>query len=81
MPSWELFLAQECEYKKKVIPCNALKAGVEAACEFGWARILGKDGLFFGVNSFGESAPYGDLYKHFGITAEAIADGIKKKLP
>jgi len=46
---------------------------VEAAVEFGWERWLGPDGAFIGMRGFGASAPAQDLYKHFGITAEAVA--------
>jgi transketolase len=46
----------------------------------GWDAIIGADGIFVGMHSFGASAPYKELYKHFGITAEAIADAAMKKL-
>jgi transketolase len=46
----------------------------------GWDAIIGSDGTFVGMNSFGASAPYKDLYKSFGITAEAIADAATRKL-
>ena len=46
--------------------------GCEAAIRMGWDEIIGSDGLFVGMTGFGASAPYKDLYRHFGITAEAI---------
>jgi transketolase len=46
---------------------------VEAAVPFGWSRWLGPDDVFIGMHGFGASAPAQDLYKHFGITAEAVA--------
>jgi transketolase len=46
----------------------------------GWDAIIGSDGLFVGMATFGASAPYKELYKHFGITAEAIAEGASRKL-
>ena len=46
----------------------------------GWDAIIGSDGIFVGMNSFGASAPYKELYKHFGITPEAIADAALRKL-
>jgi transketolase len=46
---------------------------VEAASEFGWAKWVGEGGAFVGMHGFGASAPAQDLYKHFGITADAVA--------
>jgi transketolase len=43
---------------------------------FGWDSVIGPDGIFVGMHGFGASAPYKDLYKHFGITAEAIAEKV-----
>ena len=47
---------------------------------FGWDRWIGEDGGFVGMNSFGASAPYQKLYEHFGITAEAVAAEVKKRV-
>ena len=52
---------------------GAPRIGIEAACGFGWERWLGPDGVFIGMTGFGASAPFEDLYKHFGITAEATS--------
>ena len=52
---------------------SAPRVGIEAAGGFGWERWLGTDGIFIGMTDFGASAPYEDLYKHFGITAEALS--------
>ena len=49
------------------------KVGVEAAVRMGWDAIIGSDGIFIGMTSFGASAPYKELYKKFGITADAVA--------
>jgi transketolase len=73
MPSWELFTAQDEAYRAKVLG-KAPRIAIEAAARMGWDRWLGENGAFIGMNSFGASAPAGDLYKHFGITAEAAAD-------
>ena len=54
--------------------------GVEAAVRQSWDAIIGSDGVFVGMNSFGASAPYKELYKKFGITAEAIAGAALSKL-
>jgi transketolase len=72
MPCWELFAAQDKSYRKSVLG-KSPRVGVEAAVEFGWQQWLGSDGAFIGMRGFGASAPAQDLYKHFGITAEAVA--------
>jgi transketolase len=72
MPCWELFEAQDEAYRNAVLG-SAPRVGVEAAAEFGWSKWLGPDGAFVGMHGFGASAPAQDLYKHFGITAEAVA--------
>ena len=73
MPCWELFEAQDNEYQSSVLG-TAPRIGLEAAARFGWDRWLGNDGEFIGMNSFGASAPYDELYEHFGITAEAVVE-------
>lgn len=75
-PCFELFAAQEAGYKAAVLG-TAPRVGVEAAVEQSWAPLLGDNSAFIGMNSFGASAPAGELYKHFGITAEAVADAAK----
>ncbi|MGV1014371.1 MAG: transketolase family protein, partial [Methyloceanibacter sp.] len=72
MPCWELFEAQDRSYRDAVLG-TAPRVAVEAAIEFGWDKWLGSDGIFIGMRGFGASAPAQDLYKHFGITAEAVA--------
>ena len=57
-----------------------VKVGVEAAVRQGWDAIIGSDGVFVGMTGFGASAPYKDLYKHFGITAEKVAEAALSKL-
>jgi transketolase len=49
---------------------------IEAGTTLGWERFTGHDGLNFGIDSFGASAPAPDLYKHFGLTPDAIAPKI-----
>jgi transketolase len=72
-PSFELFARQDEPYRAKVLG-GAPRVGIEAAVRLGWDRWLGADGRFIGMDGFGASAPAGDLYKHFGITAEAAAN-------
>jgi transketolase len=76
MPCWELFERQGEAYRRAVLG-TAPRVGVEAALRFGWDRWLGERGAFVGMNGFGASAPAGELYKHFGITAEAVVDAAK----
>jgi transketolase len=79
LPSWELFAAQDESYRAEVLG-SAPRIGMEAGCAFGWDRWLGPDGVFIGMPGFGASAPAEVLYKHFGITAEAAAAAVRKKL-
>jgi transketolase len=77
MPCWELFERQDAAYRKSVLG-TAPRVGVEAALRFGWDRWLGDNSAFIGMHGFGASAPAPELYKHFGITAEAVAEAAKK---
>ncbi len=72
MPCWELFDAQDEACRQSVLG-EAPRVGVEAAVEFGWHKWLGPKGAFVGMRGFGASAPAQELYKHFGITPEAVA--------
>jgi transketolase len=71
LPCWELFAAQGEAYRDQVLG-TAPRVAVEAAVEFGWRQWLGDRGVFVGMHGFGASAPAQELYKHFGITAEAV---------
>ncbi len=71
MPERRLFLGQPQDYQDKVLS-KGRRIIIEAGSKQGWDALLGTDGLFFGVPTFGESAPYQDLYKHFGLTVENI---------
>jgi transketolase len=79
LPCWELFSQQDEAYRAGVLG-GVLRVGIEAAGGFGWERWLGNDGIFIGMTGFGASAPYEDLYKHFGITPEAVATAVRKRL-
>jgi transketolase len=80
MPSWELFEAQEASYRADLLPVDALIASIEAGVTLGWERYTGRDGLRFGIDSFGASAPAEALYRHFGLTADQIAPRIAAAL-
>ena len=66
--------------RRAVIGSAPVKVAVEAGIRQGWDAIIGSDGAFVGMTSFGASAPYKDLYKHFGITPQAVADAALSKL-
>ena len=72
MPCCELFEAQSAQYQGEVLG-KAPRVAVEAAVAFGWSKWLGDSGVFIGMHGFGASAPAPELYKHFGITGEAVA--------
>lgn len=76
MPSMSRFLEQDAAYKAEVLPADVLKVSIEAGTTFGWERITGLDGLRFGIDTFGASAPAPALYDYFGLTAEKIAPQI-----
>jgi transketolase len=79
MPCWELFEEQDEAYRKAVLG-TAPRVAVEAAARLGWDRWLGERSAFIGMHSFGLSAPIADLYPHFGITAEKVAEAAKSLL-
>ncbi|MCS3764655.1 transketolase [Bradyrhizobium centrosematis] len=80
VPSLELLLAQP-EAKRAAIIGNApVKVAIEAAVRWGWDAVIGQDGEFVGMHSFGESGPAKELYKHFGITAEAAVNAVLKRV-
>jgi transketolase len=80
VPSFELFEAQSADYKEAVIGSSPVKVAVEAGIRMGWDRFIGNDGLFIGMTGFGASAPYKELYEHFGITKDAVVAAAKEKL-
>ena len=75
MPCMDTFTQADEAYQQRVLPasCRA-RIGVEAASPFGWDKWIGPDGAFVGMTTFGESGPAKDVYEHFGITAERIAE-------
>ena len=73
MPCWELFRQTAADYRQKVLG-RGPRLAVEAAVRLGWDEWLDGRGDFIGMEGFGASAPAADLYRHFGITAEAVAE-------
>jgi transketolase len=80
VPCFELFRALPFATRQEVIGTAKVNVGVEAAIRQGWDEIIGSDGGFIGMTDFGASAPGKELYKHFGITAEAVARAALDKL-
>ena len=80
MPCMELFDVQDEAYRREVLEVGIPRIAVEAGVRFGWDRWIGEEGGFVGMNRFGASAPYKDLYAHFGITADAVADAVRARL-
>lgn len=80
MPSMDLFEQQSANYQAETLGGKLPKVAVEAGVRFGWDRWIGHDGGFVGMSSFGASAPYQDLYQHFGITAEAVVAAVDAQL-
>jgi transketolase len=75
MPCMDTFARAEEAYREQVLPagCRA-RVAVEAASPLGWDRWIGERGAFIGMETFGESGPYKDVYEHFGITAQRVAE-------
>ncbi|MCC2611424.1 transketolase [Neorhizobium sp. Rsf11] len=80
VPCVELFLEQPEAYQQAIVGNSPVKIAVEAAVREGWDHFIGPKGVFIGMKSFGASGPAKDLYKHFGITAEAVVAAAEKEL-
>ena len=86
MPCWENFEEQDLAYRKKVLPRGPVRVGIEAAVRHGWDRwLVGERGsesraAFVGMETFGASAPAGDLFRHFGITPAMVVAKTKEML-
>ncbi len=79
-PCLELFAEQDAASRDKIIPRDVPVVVVEAAVAFGWTGILGQNPGFVGMSGFGESAPAKDLYRHFGITSDAVVSAVNQEL-
>ncbi len=80
VPSFELFLARPLAERRAVIGKAPARVGIEAAIRMGWDAIIGSDAAFIGMTSFGASAPAKELYRHFGITPQAVAAAALEQL-
>jgi transketolase len=80
MPCWEHFDKQPAAYRADILPRDALIVSIEAGVTMGWERYTGVDGINIGIDSFGASAPIGDLYPYFGLSVDKIVPQIIQKL-
>jgi transketolase len=80
MPCQELFDQQSEDYKNKILTETELIVSIEASETDYWKKYTGKNGLNFGINDFGKSAPYKEIYNHFELNLESIIKRIKEKL-
>jgi len=80
VPCFELFARQSEDTRKRVIGDAPVRVAVEAGLAMGWDLFLGIQGCFVGMTGFGASAPYKELYQHFGIDAGAVAQAARKGL-
>ena len=80
VPCQELLEEQSADYKKKILNETKFKISIEAGSTDCWKKYVGEKGLTFGINDFGKSAPYKEIYKHFGLTSEIIAQKTKEMI-
>jgi len=80
MPCQELFDKQDETYKKQILSEAELLVSIEASETEFWKKYTGSNGMNFGINNFGRSAPYKDIYNHFGLNVDNIVKEIKKKI-
>ena len=78
MPCHDLFDLQSNSYKQKILNETEMKISIEAASTDCWKKYVGNNGLTLGIDTFGKSAPYKEIYKHFGLTSEDISNKLKK---
>lgn len=77
MPCWELFEAQDEDYRESVLPAAVTRrVSIEAGATLGWSRYIGVDGIAIGVDRFGASAPYMEIYQAFGLTPGHVAEAV-----
>jgi len=80
MPSTEVFDRQDAAYKASVLTKGLPRVAIEAGVTDFWFKYVGLDGAVVGIDTFGESAPAGVLFKHFGFTTEKVVAAVKSVL-
>ena len=77
MPSHELFAQQPLEYQREVLPVGSKRVAIEAAHPMSWYRWVGSDGIIMGIDHFGASAPFADIYKGLGLTVDKLVEAAR----
>jgi transketolase len=80
VPSMERFAMQTPQYRAAIVGSAPIKVAIEAGIRQSWDGLIGHDGIFVGMTGFGASGRYEDLYRHFGITPEAVVAAVEKRL-
>jgi len=80
VPCQKLLEKQTNAYKKNILEETKFKISIEAGVTNSWEKFIGQQGLAFGIDDFGKSAPYKNVYKHFGLTSENITKKVKEML-
>jgi transketolase len=80
MPSTDVFDKQDAAWRASVLPKGMPRVAVEAGVTAFWHKYVGLEGAIVGIDTYGESAPAGALFKHFGLTAEKVAQAVKNIL-
>ena len=80
MPSTDVFDRQDAAWRASVLPKGLPRVAVEAGVTAIWHKYVGLEGTVVGIDTFGESAPAGVLFKHFGLTAEKVAEAVRQLL-
>ncbi len=81
MPCWELFEAQDDDYKESVLPSAVTRrVSIEAGATLGWSKYIGASGIAIGVDRFGASAPYTKIYEAYGLTPGHVAEAVNSLL-
>ena len=81
MPCWEIFEEQLENYRNEVLlPAVKNRISIEAGSTLGWHKWVGTEGIVMGIDRYGESAPYQDVYEHLGLTVEKIVENARKLL-
>ncbi len=77
MPSWRLFATQPAEYRREVFPEGVFTVSVEAGSTMGWHRWVGETGTSIGIDRFGASAPFQEIFRRYGVTTEAVCEAVR----
>lgn len=80
MPCTDVFDAQDAQWRESVLPAGLPRVAVEAGATAGWYKYVGLEGKVVGLDTYGESAPAGALFKHFGLTVDNVAAAVEQVL-